>query len=75
MSNQGEMKYHDQDKAAAIARAKELGGQAIRSIKPGVSDVRKARQDDWGYYSEGPGHSQMIRTWETLVWPCTDDQA
>ena len=67
--SKGETKYHGEDRAKAIARAKRLGGQAVKSIKPGVPDVRNAQADDWGYYSEGPEHTQMIRTWETLVWP------
>lgn len=64
----GETLWHGSDEKAAVARAKRFGGQVVYSIAPGTENVQVAKPGDWGYYSEGGGHSQMIRNWERLVW-------
>lgn len=56
--------WHGQDKAAAIARAKEIGGYAIRSCAPGYCG--REGTGPLGYWSD---HNGMIRNWETMVWP------
>jgi len=56
--------WHGEDEAAkraAIKRAKEIGGYAIRSSGPKTDSG-----DAPGYWSDPSG---FLRNWETQIWP------
>lgn len=54
--------YHGDNKAEAIARAKEIKGQCIYSWKD-------PSRTEWGYWSEPGGGGSFLRNGEQQVWP------
>lgn len=54
--------FHGDDKAAAIERAKKIGGYAIYSKAP-------SGDEEPGYWSDPSG---FTRTFERIVWPAEE---
>lgn len=56
--------FHDQDQIAAVARAKMISGEVVKSMAPGK--LCTDTDPGWGYWS---GPVSMLRTFETRVYP------
>ncbi len=59
--------FHADDKEAAVARAKKIGGMVVKSVAPRGNPG--STNPDWGYWSD---QNSMVRVWETLVYPKDD---